>query len=56
VRQCASGPGSVLLPTPLVPPRRSGHGLQEAKKIGEDFLGLEKYVNVNYMVSWGAVW
>jgi hypothetical protein len=25
--------------------------LQEAKTIGDEFLALEKYVNLNYMVS-----
>lgn len=28
---------------------------QEAKRIGEEFLALEKYVNVNYMVRKGCV-
>lgn len=25
--------------------------MQEAKEIGDDFLALEKYVNLNYLVS-----
>lgn len=25
--------------------------LQEAKRIGDEFLALEKYVNLNYLVS-----
>ena len=25
--------------------------MQEAKKIGDEFLALEKYVNLNYLVS-----
>ena len=26
--------------------------LQEAKEIGDEFLALEKYVNLNYLVRW----
>jgi hypothetical protein len=31
--------------------------MEEAKRIGEDYLALEKYVNLNYMVGgvWGGV-
>lgn len=30
--------------------------LQEAKRIGDDFLALEKYVNLNYMVRAQSAW
>ena len=28
----------------------AAHALQEAKRIGDDFLALEKFVNLNYLV------
>lgn len=35
--------------TLLSAPRRAACAVQEAKEIGDEFLALEKYVNLNYM-------
>ena len=31
--------------------QRRYNAVQEAKKIGDEYLSLEKYVNLNYLVS-----